>query len=68
MAREMSGSLSKNEKKQTDKQPDFRGSCQIDGVEYWISGWQRNNERGKWISLAFSQKSIKEAAASDEPF
>ena len=35
------GSIWKNDKKQTDNHPDFTGSLNVEGVEYWISAWKR---------------------------
>lgn len=34
-----SGILFINDKKSGDKSPDYRGSINIAGEEYWISGW-----------------------------
>lgn len=57
--RELSGSLFKNDKKETDSHPNMTGSALIDGVEYWISAWTKEGNKGKWISLAFKQKDAK---------
>jgi len=27
--------------KLTDKHPDYKGSLNIEGVDYWLSGWKR---------------------------
>jgi hypothetical protein len=35
------GAIWKNEKKETDKHPDFTGSINVDGHDYWLSGWKR---------------------------
>lgn len=56
MAKDMSGSLAKNDRKEQENHPDIKGSCMIDGTEYWISGWAKENERGKWYSLSFKAK------------
>jgi hypothetical protein len=32
-----SGSIFKNDRKESANHPDAKGSCMIDGVEYWIS-------------------------------
>lgn len=61
--RDMSGSLSKNDKKEKESHPDIKGRATIGGVDYWISGWQKENERGKWYSLSFTPKD----AANDQP-
>lgn len=64
MAKDMSGSISKNERKEQENHPDIKGSCTIDGVDYWISGWMKENERGKWYSLSFKVKEEKAPAKS----
>lgn len=52
-----SGSLFKNEKKESDKHPDYNGSCLIDGTEYWMSAWLKTAESGrKWMSFSFKPK------------
>lgn len=56
MAKELSGSLSKNKRKEKETHPDYRGSCLIDGTDYWISAWIKEGEDGKWMSLAFQVK------------
>jgi hypothetical protein len=34
--RELSGVLSRNDKRENDRQPEFRGSATIGGIEFWI--------------------------------
>jgi len=36
------GQIWKNDKKTTDTHPDFKGSINIEGVEYWLSCWKRS--------------------------
>ena len=51
------GSLFKNDKKTEEKHPDLSGSVNIEGVEYWISGWSKVSKGGqKFISLSVRQK------------
>lgn len=51
------GSLFKNDKKTEEKHPDLSGSINIEGVEYWISGWSKVSKGGqKFISLSVRQK------------
>jgi hypothetical protein len=55
------GSIWKNEKKERDTHPDFTGSLNVDGVEYWVSAWKRKEGAGpKAPALSFSVKA-KEA-------
>ena len=61
------GSLWKNDKKATEKHPDFTGSIDIEGVEYWLSGWKRGegeNPKAPALKVAVTKKEPKPAAAS----
>lgn len=52
-----SGALFKNDKKESEKHPDYKGSCEIDGTEYWVSSWLNVSKKGtKYLSLKFSPK------------
>ena len=51
-----SGTLGKNNKRETDKHPEYNGKCEIDGVEYWISAWVKEGPTGKFFSLSFKAK------------
>jgi hypothetical protein len=52
-----SGSLFKNDRKTTERQPDRKGSAMIDGVNYWVSGWVKQDKNGNpWMSLSFEAK------------
>lgn len=51
------GSIWKNEKKETDKHPDFTGSLNVDGTDYWVSAWRRKEGASdKAPALSFSIK------------
>jgi hypothetical protein len=57
-----SGMLARNDKKETEKHPDFKGSINVDGVEYWLSAWVKEGKPGgkmagrKFFSLSVSPK------------
>lgn len=55
--RDNSGTLGRNKNKEKESHPDHRGKAMIDGVEYWISAWvKENNTTGeKFFSLAFNR-------------
>lgn len=51
------GSIWKNDKKETDKHPDFTGSLNVGGVEYWVSAWKRKEGASpKAPALSFQVK------------
>jgi uncharacterized protein (DUF736 family) len=55
--KEMTGSLFKNEKRESDSHPNARGSALIDGVEYWVDAWTNTTQAGdKYQSLKFKRK------------
>jgi hypothetical protein len=59
------GSLFRCEKdKEGDR--DYRGSVNIDGKHFWLSGWVKESAKGtKWLSLSI--KPQDEAAAEKKP-
>ena len=58
-----SGSLFKNDKRETDSQPHAKGSAQIEGVAYWVSAWTNQSDNGtRYQSLKFSRKDENRAA------
>jgi hypothetical protein len=46
------GALFRDEKKADEKDRDYSGSINIDGKEFWISGWVKESKAGKkFLSL-----------------
>lgn len=57
------GVLFKNDDKQSDKHPDYKGSINIDGVEYWLSSWIKTSKQGnKFMSLSVQPKQAAKPA------
>ena len=49
------GSIWKNERKETDRHPDFTGTLNVAGTEYWVSAWKRKEDAApKAPALTFS--------------
>lgn len=63
------GIISKNERKEKDTHPDIKGQCEIDGLQYWISGWrkERNDGSGSFYSLSFEAKDQPERQPARKP-
>jgi len=62
--KELSGALFKNDRKEHEKQPDYRGDAKINGQEYWISAWVKEGKKGKFFSLAFTPKGSRPQPAA----
>ncbi len=51
------GSLFKNDRKDYAKFPDYKGSVNVEGVEYWLSAWIKLSKDGqKFMSLSIKNK------------
>lgn len=50
------GVLFKNDRKASDKHPDYRGSINVNGEEMWLSAWIKEGRSGKFMSLSVSPK------------
>ena len=51
-----SGILFKNEDKTNERDRDYQGSLTVNGVEFWLSAWIKQGQRGKFLSLALKPK------------
>lgn len=61
--RDNSGSLFRNNRKETDNHPDYTGQVMVAGTSYWISAWLKTSQNGgKFMSLAFKPKEERTAA------
>ena len=58
--------LFKNDRKDSDKHPDYSGTLNVDGVEYWIAGWIKEGKRGKFFSGSIKPKENNMAKVRDE--
>jgi len=50
------GALFVNDRKESDNHPDLSGKINVDGKDYWLSGWTKRNEDGSFKVLSLSVK------------
>lgn len=62
--RNNSGAIFANDRKTQDNHPDGKGSCTIDGKEYWISSWNKTANGKVFRSLSFELKQAQQGAPS----
>ena len=58
------GILSRNDRKEKDTHPDFKGNATINGVDYWIDAWTQERKDGsgrKFFKLKFKAKDQAQA-------
>lgn len=48
------GIIGANDYKQKDTHPDQRGRCNVNGLWYWVSGWDKKAGNRSFTSLAFT--------------
>ncbi len=61
------GALWGNREKKKDTHPDFKGSLNVNGVEYWVSAWRRGedskpNAPALKLSIEPKQKAVAKSA------
>ena len=61
-----------NEEKKSDKPPDYKGSCLVNGEVLYIAAWVNESQKGeKYMSLSFSapqqDEKYKKADSSSTP-
>lgn len=68
--KENNGVLFKNEKKNSEKSPDYEGRINVNGKDYRLSAWIKESKAGKkYMSLSVSSmaKVVPEGKLPDEP-
>jgi len=58
-----SGALFKNDKQGKETRPDYRGTLDVNGQQFWISAWLKSSKAGqKYMSLSVQPKEDRQAA------
>jgi uncharacterized protein (DUF736 family) len=57
------GALFKNDDKESDNHPDYKGSINVAGKEFYLSAWIKESKAGKkYMSLSVQPKDERPAA------
>lgn len=63
-----SGALFNNSRKETQNHPDFNGTLNVEGVDYWISGWKKKDRNDNtFVSLSVRPKEQRQEAPQNRP-
>lgn len=54
------GVLFNNDRKQKQTHPDYKGTINVKGEEFWLSGWIKQGKKGDFISLSVEPKEPKQ--------
>ena len=59
--KENSGSIFKNDRKESETHPDYKGDGMIGGVSYWFDAWVNKTQDGskQYLSLKFKVKEAR---------
>lgn len=66
------GTIRKNDKGDNPKRPDYKGSLDVEGVQFWVSGWvrKRKSDGSPFLSIKVEKKeqqNLPSAAAAAVP-
>lgn len=65
------GALFKNERKESDRHPDYTGTAMIGGDEYRLAAWIKRSKAGKtFMSLSFTAKDagpVSSVGSNEQP-
>ncbi len=63
-----SGALFKNDKGGNERRPDYRGTLNVNGVEYDLSAWLKTSKKGdKYMSLSVQPKRTSDRRPENRP-
>ena len=59
------GIFFKNDYKEKESHPDYKGKINVEGKDFELAGWIREGQKGKFISLSVSEPYDKEKPAKE---
>ena len=62
------GALFKNEQKESDNHPDYKGKVNVNGQDFWLSAWIKTAESGRrYMSLSVTPKEQPREERNERP-
>ncbi len=61
------GVLFKNDRKQSDKHPDYTGKINVNGTECYLSAWINDGQKGKYMSLSIGKEVEQQKTPQNNP-
>ncbi len=68
-----SGMLARNKRREKDTHPEYTGTLNVEGTEYWVSAWIKEGKPGsklegeKYFSIALTKKDAPRTASKPAP-
>lgn len=61
-------SLFKNDRKEKDTHPDYKGDGKdLDGNDVWVSAWIKEGSKGKFMSCSIQRKDASQSQPKPQP-
>lgn len=62
------GAIFKNDRKTTESHPDYTGTQNVNGQDFWVSMWVKTTKDGKpFFSTSIKPKEARTTASDDRP-